>query len=60
MMTALAFNELIMESYLHNSLMNDVSNLHCVKTVRVRSYSGPYIPAFGLNTERHEHLTRSV
>ena len=60
MMTALAFNELIMESYLHNSLMNDVSNLHCVKTVRVRSYSGPYIPAFGLNTERYEHLKRSV
>ena len=26
---------------------------HCVKTVRIRSYSGPYFPAFGLNTERY-------
>ena len=27
---------------------------HCVKSVRIRSYSGPYIPAFGLNTEGYE------
>ena len=26
---------------------------HCVKCVRTRSYSGPYFPAFGLNTERY-------
>ena len=32
-------------------------NFHCVKSVRIRSYSGPYFPAFGLNTERH---SRSV
>ena len=24
---------------------------HCVKSVRVRSYSGPHFLAFGLNTE---------
>ena len=24
--------------------------LHCVKRVRIRSYSGPHFPAFGLNT----------
>ena len=24
---------------------------HCVKSVRIRSYSGPYFPTFGLNTE---------
>ena len=24
---------------------------HCVKSVRIRSYSGPYFPGFGLNTE---------
>ena len=24
---------------------------HCVKNVRIRSFSGPYFPAFGLNTE---------
>ena len=26
---------------------------HCVKGVRIRSYSGPYFPVFGLNTERY-------
>ena len=26
---------------------------HCVKSVRIQSYSGPYFPAFGLNTERY-------
>ena len=24
---------------------------HCVKSVHIRSYSGPYFPAFGLNTD---------
>ena len=27
-------------------------NSHCVKSVRIRSFSGLYFPAFGLNTER--------
>ena len=27
--------------------------MHCVKSVRIRSYSGPYFPVFGLNTERY-------
>ena len=27
--------------------------LHCVKSVRIRSYSALYFPAFGLNTERY-------
>ena len=27
-------------------------NFHCVKSVRIRSFSGPYFPAFGVNTER--------
>ena len=27
--------------------------LHCVKSVRIRSFSSPYFPAFGLNTERY-------
>ena len=27
---------------------------HCVKSVLIRSYSGPYFPAFWLNTERYE------
>ena len=28
-------------------------SVHCVKSVRIRSYSGPYFPAFGLSTERY-------
>ena len=27
---------------------------HCVKSVRIRSYSGPHFTAFGLNMERYE------
>ena len=27
---------------------------HCLKSVRIRSFSGPYFPAFGLNMERYE------
>ena len=30
--------------------VREVKFLHCVKSVRIRSYSGPYFPAFGLNT----------
>ena len=26
---------------------------HCLKVVRIRSYSGPHFPAFGLNTKRY-------
>ena len=28
-------------------------HIHCVKIVRIRSYSGPHFAAFGLNTERY-------
>ena len=27
--------------------------MHCVKSVRIRSYSGPHLPLFGLNTEKY-------
>ena len=27
--------------------------VHCVKGVRIRRFSGPYFPAFGLNTDRY-------
>ena len=30
-----------------------VCNEHCVKSARIRSFSGLYFPAFGLNTERY-------
>ena len=26
---------------------------HCIKSVRIRSYTGSYFPAFGINTERY-------
>ena len=28
-----------------------IDNFHCVKSVRIRIFSGPYFPAFGLNGE---------
>ena len=47
----------ISQGFLHCSA-NNVSKkifylLHCVKSARIRSYSGPHLPAFGLNTERY-------
>ena len=30
--------------------------LNFLKPVRIRGYSGPYFPAFGLNTERYSYL----
>ena len=30
-----------------------INSLHCVKSVRIRRFCGPYFPAFGLNTERY-------
>ena len=35
------------------------SKKHCVKSVLIRSYSGPPLPAFGLNTERYSISLRS-
>ena len=34
-------------------LCNFLHSDHCVKSVRIWSYSGPHFPAFGLNTERY-------
>ena len=37
---------------------------HCVKSIRIRGFSGPYFPAFGLNTDwknsEYGHSLRSV
>ena len=37
---------------------------HCMKSVRIRNYSGPSFPAFGLNTDQsnseYGHFLRSV
>ena len=32
---------------------NNRISLICVKSMRIRNYSGPHFPAFGLNTERY-------
>ena len=32
--------------------------IHCVQSVRIRSYSGPYFSAFGQNTERYPYSVR--
>ena len=34
--------------------------LHSVKSVRIRSYYGPYFPAFGLNNSEYGLFLRSV
>ena len=43
---------IITEEMYDNLLL--VNPLHCVKSVRIRSYSDPYFLAFRLNTERYE------
>ena len=35
-----------------------LSSKHCVKSVRIRSYSGPHFPAFGLNIRISPHSVR--
>ena len=33
-------------------------DIHCIKIVRIRSYSSPHFPTFGLNTERYTVFLR--
>ena len=49
------------------NVMSFLWMLHCLKSVRIRSYSGPHFLAFGLNTGRYDlnnceygHFLRSV
>ena len=43
-------------------VLNEFHN-HCVKSVRIRSFSGPYFPAFGLHTDQknseYRHFSHS-
>ena len=32
--------------------------MHCVTSVRIRSYSDLHFPAFGLNNSKYRHLSR--
>ena len=36
----------------------NINGKHFLKSVRIRSYFGPYFPAFGLNTERYGESLR--
>ena len=33
-------------------------HIHCAKSVRIQSYSGPHFSAFGLNAERYPYSIR--
>ena len=35
-----------------NKKLDFINLMQCVKSVCIRTYSGPHIPTFGLNTER--------
>ena len=37
----------------YGSKIHKMHTFHCVKSVRIGSYSGSYFPAFGLNKERY-------
>ena len=50
------FKEDILKFYFE--IQFKIQNVHCVKSVRSRNYSGPYFPAFRLNTERYSASLR--
>ena len=35
------------------------SEVHCVKSIRIRSYAGPHFPAFGVNNSKYGHFLRN-
>ena len=45
------FKKFVLKMIFENSLK--VRTTHCVKSVRIRSYSGTHFLVFGLNTERY-------
>ena len=47
-------------SFTSKIVVNNISiiNIHCVKSVHIPSFSGPYFPAFGLNTVRYSVVLR--
>ena len=34
-------------------LRENLTQFHCMKSIRIRSYSGPHFPVFGLNTGKY-------
>ena len=45
-----------MISQISQILLVPKNDSDCVKSVRIRSYTGPHFPAFGLNTERYSRI----
>ena len=46
--------QILLNGYLRSLYLQYISKIyHCVKSVDIRSYSGLYFPAFGLNTKRY-------
>ena len=47
----------------HRTFTRSDYRTYCVKKIRIRSYSGPYFPGFGLNTDQNNseygHFLRS-
>ena len=45
---------MVLNVYQHSVFLGQPQNAndHCVKSVRIWSFSGPYVPAFGLNTDQ--------
>ena len=37
---------------------SELENLHCVKSIRIWSFPGPFFPSFGLDTKRSERSLR--
>ena len=48
--------EIIKSEYETVEILNKFFSNHNLKGIRIRSYSGPYFPTFGLNTERFIYL----
>ena len=48
--------EIIKSEYETAEILNKFFSNHNVKSIRIRSYSGPYFPTLGLNAERFNYL----
>ena len=44
---------LFVNTYTYIDFLFNLGIYHCVKSVRIRSFTGSYFPAFGLNTEKY-------
>ena len=49
----------VFQETLTKVFLKTIGLIHCVKNVHIRSYSGLYFLAFGLNTEKYEVSLRT-